>query len=109
MSSFHSRAAWAARLLYLALLLTHFLHAADQGAFCNGNVYGSPISPQCVSTLARFPIHDTTVHYFVEQQMRTAPPKAVWDKVIDPRPPNEKQSIVQLPKRVSYGMSISTR
>ncbi|CAD6575631.1 MAG: hypothetical protein ASARMPREDX12_007399 [Alectoria sarmentosa] len=35
--------------------------------------------------------------------MRTAPPVAVWHKFIDPRPPNAKQSIVQLPKRISYG------
>lgn len=67
------------------------------------DVYGKPISIECFSVLARFPIHDTAVRFFVEQQMRTAPPAATWDSFKDSRPPYHRQTIVQLPKWVSYG------
>lgn len=97
------QSAWPARLLCLALLWAQALHAADYSVFCNGDVYGNPVSTQCIGALARLPIHDTAVHYFVEQQLRTAPPQAVWNEFNDPRPPSEKQTVVQLPRRISYG------
>lgn len=94
------------RLLRFALVLSQVIHAADYQTFCNGNIYGSPVSPQCFSNLGRLHIQDTAVHYFVEQQMRSAPPEAVWNGFTDPRPPGEKQTIVQLPKWISSGQSI---
>ena len=106
MATFLSRLAWAARLLYPVVSLAHVLHATEYGVSCNGRLYGNPISAECISTLASFPIHDTAVHYFVEQQLRTAPPAAVWDGFKDPRPPSEAQTIVQLPKWTSYGQPI---
>ena len=103
MASSLSRPAWAARLLYPALFLAHFLDATDPNIFCNAGVYGNPISAQCIGVLARYPIHDTALHYFVEQQLRTAAPEAVWNIFKDPRPPSQAQAIVQLPKWVSSG------
>ena len=98
-----SKSAWIYRLPYLALLLARRLHAANYAPHCNSDIYGKPLSVHCIHTLARFPVHDTAVHYFVEQQMRTAPPAAVWDAFKDPRSPGEKQTIVQLPKWISSG------
>lgn len=98
-----SQSAWKARLLYPVLLLTHRIYAADDGVFCNGGAYGRPVSVHCINALTKFPIHDTTIHYFVEQQLRTAPPEAVWNECKDPRPASEAQSIIQLPKWISYG------
>ena len=106
MASSLSRPAWAARLLYPALFLAHFLGATDPSVFCNAGVYGNPISAQCISVLARFPIYDSAPHYFVEQQLRTAAPEAVWNVFRDPRPPSQAQAIVQLPKWVSSGQPI---
>lgn len=106
MASSLSRKAWAARLLYPALFLAHVLYATDPDVFCNAGVYGNPVSTQCIGILARFPIHDTAFHYFVEQQLRTAPPEAVWNGFKDPRPPGQAQAIVQLPKWVSFGQPV---
>lgn len=89
MSSSPSRPAWAAWLLYPTLFLAHVLLATDSDVFCNAGVYGNPVSIQCIGILARFPIHDMAVHYFVEQQLRTAPPQAVWNGFKDPRPPSQ--------------------
>ena len=106
MASSLSRRARAARLLYIALSLAQVLYATDNDVFCNAGVYGNPISIQCIGVLATFPIHDTDVRYFVEQQLRTAPPQAVWNAFKDPRPPSEAQAIVPLPKRVSFGQPV---
>ena len=103
MASFLSRSVWATRLVCIALFLVHGLGATSYTPYCNGDIYGKPVSIQCISILARFPVHDTAVRYFVEQQMRTAPPAANWDAFTDPRPPNQKQAIVQLPKWISQG------
>ena len=104
MASFLCQSTGAAQILCIALLLVPTLHAADYGMFCNRNVYGSPISIECIGSLANFPINDNAVRWFVEQQLRTAPPQAVWNSFKDPRGP-ERQSIVQLPRRVSFGQS----
>ena len=103
--SFLSQSTGAAQLLCIALLLAPMLHAADYGTFCNRNVYGSPISIDCIGSLANFPINDYAIRWFVEQQLRTAPPQAVWDSFQDPRRPGERQTIVQLPRRISFGQS----
>ena len=95
--------AWIARLLYLALLLVHGLDAAKYDPYCNSDVFGKPVSTECFNVLARFPIHDTAVRFFVEQQMRTTPPAATWNSFRDYRPTDQRQTIVQLPKWVSYG------
>lgn len=106
MASSLSRLARTARLFFASLFLAQVLYATDNDVFCNAGVYGSPISTQCIGIFARFPIQDTAVQYFVEQQLRTAPPQAVWNAFRDPRPPGEAQAIVQLPKRVSFGKPI---
>ena len=103
MASLALPSAWIARLLYLALLLPKNLDAANYDPYCSGDVYGRPIFVDCFNGLTRFPVHDTAVRFFVEQQMRTAPPAAAWDSFKDSRPPNQRQTIVQLPKWVSYG------
>ena len=92
-----------ARLLYLALLFAHGLHAANYDPYCNSDIYGKPVSTECFNALSRFPMGDTAVRFFVEQQMRTAPPAATWDSFKDLRPPGHSQTIVQLPKWVSSG------
>ena len=103
MAFFSLSSAWIARLLYLTILLAHGLHAANDEPYCNRDVYGKPVSTQCFNVLSRFPIQDTAVHFFVEQQMRSAPPEATWDSFRDSRPWHDRQAIVQLPKWVSYG------
>ena len=94
---------WIAPLLYLTLLLPHGLHAANYDPYCNSNIYGKPVSIECFNSLSRFPIYDTAVRFFVEQQMRTAPPVAAWYSFKDSRPAGQMQNIVQLPKWVSFG------
>lgn len=103
MMSSVAQSALAVCVLLLASLFDPCLHAAAYDTYCNSGVYGKPISVQCIGVLASFPIHDTAVRYFVEQQMRSAPPGATWDAFRDPRPPSGKQAIVQLPKWISYG------
>ena len=39
------------------------------------SMYGNPARADCAAALNRLP-RDSTFHYFVEQQMRTAPPAA---------------------------------
>ena len=95
----------AAQLLCIALLLAPTLHAADYGTFCNRNVYGDPVSTDCIGSLAQFPISDNTIRWFVEQQLRTAPPQSVWSSFQDARGPAERQTLVQLPRRISWGQS----
>ena len=90
-------------MLYLAILLTHGLDAANFDPYCDSDVYGKPDLAECVSVISRFPLQDTAVRYFVEQQMRTAPPVAAWSLFRDLRSPEDRQMIVQLPKWVSYG------
>ena len=103
--SFLFQSTGAAQLLCIALLLAPALPAADYETFCNRNVYGNPISTDCIGSLAQFPISDTAIRWFVEQQLRTAPPQAVWNSFQDGRGPAERQTIVQLPRRVSWGQS----
>ena len=105
MASFLFKSTGTAQILCIALLLVPTLHAADYGTFCNENVYGNPISIDCIGSLANFPINDNAIRWFVEQQLRTAPPQAVWGSFQDPRSPGERQTIVQLPRRVSSGQS----
>ena len=95
----------ATQLLCVALLLATMLHAADYGTFCDRNVYGNPISTDCIGSLSNFPINDNAIRFFVEQQLRTAPPQAVWNAFLDTRGPEQRQTIVQLPRRVSFGQS----
>ena len=103
MAFFLLPSAWIARSLYLATLLIHGLDAANFDPYCDSDVYGKPLLAECVHVLARFPLHDTAVRFFVEQQMRTAPPAAIWSSFRDWRSPVDRQTIIQLPKWVSYG------
>lgn len=67
---------------------------------CN-DINGSPTQADCTVALASLP-RDTAVHYFVEQQMRTAPPVANWIPFVD-HGERDPQLIVQLPKWWSRG------
>lgn len=69
---------------------------------CN-DIYGSPTQADCTAALASLP-RDTAVHYFVEQQIRTAPPVANWIPFVD-HGERDPQLIVQLPKWWSRGES----
>ncbi|KAM0801619.1 hypothetical protein BDR22DRAFT_181607 [Usnea florida] len=104
-ASFLFQSTGAAQILCIALLLVPTLHAADHVTFCNRNVYGSPISIDCIGGVSNFPINDYAIRWFVEQQLRTTPPQAVWNAFQDPRRPEERQTIVQLPRLVSSGQS----
>ena len=104
-ASFLFQSIGAAQILCIALLLVPTLHAADYVTFCNRDVYGSPISIDCIGSVSNFPINDYAIRWFVEQQLRTAPPRAVWNAFQDPRGPEERQTIVQLPRRLSSGQS----
>lgn len=106
MASSRFRLARTAGLISAALFLAHIVYATDNNVFCDSGVYGDPVSSQCIGILARFPIQDTATRYFVEQQLRTAPPQAVWNGFEDPRPSSGAQAIIQLPKWVSYGQPV---
>ena len=63
-------------------------------------IYGNPARGDCTAALDLLP-RDTTIRYFVEQQMRTAKPVADWILFVDPR--RTKRPIAQLPKLWSSG------
>ena len=73
-------------------------------AICDPTRYGIPSQPHCLQALAKFPI-DRYTQYFVEQQMRSAPPDMDYKGFRDPRAPALRMPLVQLPKFMSYGTS----
>lgn len=92
-------------LLALAVELLSLFFPTSQALSsptCN-NIYGNPFWPDCTAALDKLP-RDTTVRFFVEQQMRTAPPAANWIELVDGRGPYS-QPIAQLPKWWSRGES----
>jgi hypothetical protein len=71
----------------------------DASLFCDVDRYRTPISADCMGSLSQ----DMAIRFFVDQQMRTFAPPAVWDQFLDTRPPQSQEKIVQLPKWISYG------
>ena len=90
------------RLLHLMLSLLTILCIVDARPLCDHDRYGSPASSDCITALSQFP-QDKAVRFFVEQQMRTKPPSAVWQAFQDSRLPQLQEPIIQLPKWMSYG------
>ena len=96
---------WLPRPSLLALaieLLSLFLPTSQalSSPTCN-NIYGNPFWADCTAALDRMP-HDSTGRFFVEQQMRTAPPAADWIAFVDGQG-RYPQSVAQLPKWWSRG------
>lgn len=88
-------------VLELLLLVLPASNAATKPT-CS-NIYGSPAPADCAAALAKLP-RDTTIRYFVEQQMRTAPPAADWIPFVDTRGALA-QPVSQLPIWWSHGRS----
>lgn len=87
---------------YTFLLLLCTVSVVTANPFCDRETYGSPVPADCVDALSRFP-QDTAVRFFVEQQMRTAAPQAIWSQFRDPRIPLFQETVAQLPKFMSKG------
>jgi len=69
---------------------------------CDSGLYGSPTYADCHDAFSSIP-QDTAVRFFVEQQLRTAPPQADWTYFPDPRPLEYQQTLAQTPKWWSRG------
>ena len=89
-----------ASLLAVIILQTALNNASPH--LCSNERYGSPASESCLEAVSKIP-QDRTLRYFVEQQLRTAPPQADWPGFQDSRPVGSKASVMQLPKLWSQG------
>jgi len=83
------------------LVLVHAL-SINALPICDSGLYGSPTYADCHGAVASIP-QDRAVRFFVEQQLRTAPPQADWTYFSDPRPLEYQQTIAQTPKWWSRG------
>lgn len=85
-------------------LLSLFMPASQAVSVptCN-SMYGNPARADCAAALNRLP-RDSTLCYFVEQQMRIVPPAANWRPFTNSRG-QYWQPVSQLPKWWSYGES----
>jgi len=81
-----------------------FVHVLSINAYpkCDSGLYGSPTYADCHDAFSSIP-QDTAVRFFVEQQLRTAPPQADWTYFPDPRPLEYQQTLAQTPKWWSRG------
>lgn len=94
------------RLWILVLMLNQSfpLNAAPSplnSPYCN-SIYGYPLYSDCTKVLSRLP-QDEGTRFFVEQQLRSVPPRADWPPFEDPRPREHQQTVVQIPKWWSHG------
>ncbi|KAL8961152.1 MAG: hypothetical protein Q9193_002254 [Seirophora villosa] len=90
-------------LTTLATILSSLLTVTTTASpFCNGAVYGSPYMYSCLQALGQFPTASDP-RYFVEMQVRSAPPTYVWPAFRDPRGIEFQNTVVQLPRMVSRG------
>lgn len=90
-------------LATLAIILSSLLTVATTASpFCNGATYGSPYMYSCLQALGQFPTASDP-RYFVEMQVRSAPPTYVWPAFQDPRGIEFQNTVVQLPRMVSRG------
>ena len=74
----------------------------EASVFCSREVYGFPKYSDCQTALLGLPNQDV-LHYFVEQQLRTGPPRYDWYSIHDPRPFRYRNKVVQVPKMWSDG------
>ncbi|KAI4091942.1 MAG: hypothetical protein LQ344_003760 [Seirophora lacunosa] len=90
-------------LTTLATILSSLLTVTTTASpFCNGAIYGSPYMYSCLQALGQFPTASDP-RYFVEMQVRSAPPTYVWSAFQDPRGIEFQNTVVQLPRMVSRG------
>ncbi|KAL9010335.1 MAG: hypothetical protein Q9173_004719 [Seirophora scorigena] len=88
-------------LATLAIILSSLLTVTTAASpFCNGATYGSPHMYSCLQALGQLPTAPDP-RYFVEMQVRSAPPTYVWPAFQDPRGPQFQNTVVQLPRLVS--------
>lgn len=71
-------------------------------AFCDRSRYGIPSKSNCYQALARFPIERYT-QYFVEEQLRSAPPNMEYKGFRDARAPAIREPLAHTPKLMFYG------
>jgi len=90
------------RLLQLTLLLISIFDIVNANPVCDGDRYGRPDPGDCRVALTQFP-QDKNIRYFVEQSLRSKPPQALWPGFQDDRAVLFQETIVQLPKWMSYG------
>ena len=93
----------SALLLILAVISIQLGTTHALVFFCSRNNYGMPLAQDCYETLQSFPSADQLYRYFVEQELRPSVPEADWNEWIDPRPPNFRQKVEQVPKFWSSG------
>lgn len=94
------RLCFLASFLYLGFL-SNAAPSLLNSPYCDG-VYGFPLYSDCTKVLSRLP-QDEIVHFFVEQQLRSAAPQADWPPFEDPRLRKYQQAVVQIPKWWSHG------
>lgn len=85
----------------LIILLLGSLSSVDADIACSRGIFGSPLQQNCANALSSLP-RDEVVQYFVDQQLRPSPGMN-WRGFADPRLPDEKQEIVQVPAWWSSG------
>ena len=96
-------------LLYYCLML--FLRVVTSGSsyFCSRNMYDSPVMQDCSHALATLPPADEFYRYYIEQQLKTAPPESDWQGWRDERPTIYRRKVIQVPKFWSHGKQACLR
>ena len=92
------------RYVFTSLGLTCASTACN--VFCHDGTYGNPLAADCLKALSRFP-QDETLHFFLDQEMRSSPQQLDWQYILDPRPLTELTPTIQLPLRISEGILLS--
>ena len=87
---------FSANVLAIALFIFSQLPQVTAFGACSRHIYGTPRVSSCEAALVALP-RDTIVQYFVEQQLRRQP-GTNWVAFADPRPPGQKQRVVEVPK-----------
>ena len=90
------------RLACLLLLVLNLLQTRAASYECSIPRYGQPRRSDCGGALSKIP-ESRTINFFVEQQLRTAPPRADWARFEDPRAPRHRYPVKQLPILWSQG------
>ena len=82
----------------LAITIFIFSQVPPTTAFgvCSRQIFGTPQQSSCEAALVGLP-RNTMLQYFVEQQLRRQP-GTNWVAFADPRPPSQKQKVVEVPK-----------
>ena len=91
------------KTLIFGLIAIHTILAKAVSVFCSERLYGTPNYQDCATVWSFIASGDTHARLFVEQQLRTKPPQWDWPSIVDPRSPESRQDIVQVPKLWSHG------